>query len=153
MSLTPLLQRWFEMTRGDPVVIDRDDINHEANVNTWNFSPTEEEEPEITVAGVKAFVEAIIEERRARLQGQSMLFYCWHDFQARQLRFSLVSSAHGRLPFGCTVAPTGDLSSIVARVVNQDWLSPQYAVSVDDDDPVRDAPIVLPVFVLALDQA
>jgi hypothetical protein len=37
--------------------------------------------------------------RREKLSGNPpMLFHCcWHDAQTRQLRFSLVSAAHGRL--------------------------------------------------------
>jgi len=55
-----------------------------------------------------------------------MIFYCWHDFQVRQLRFSLVSKSHGRLPFGCETKQTTDLSSVIEQIVHGDWLNEQY---------------------------
>ena len=47
-----------------------------------------------------------------------MVLYWWHDRQAGQLRFSLVSAAHGRLPFGARVVPAPSV-----RAIAEDWLS------------------------------
>ena len=62
-----------------------------------------------------------------------MLFYCWHEAQTRQLRFSLVSAAHGRLPFGCAIDPGAELASIAADIVNQDWLNAEWGQAGPDD--------------------
>lgn len=44
-----------------------------------------------------------------------MTFYCWHDEQASQLRFSLVSASHGRLPFHTDIEVCKDLDYVAAR--------------------------------------
>jgi hypothetical protein len=80
-----------------------------------------------------------------------MLMYCWHDEQAGQLRLSLVSASHGRLPFGCEVAPVEDLGAVVRSFLGSpylggiDWseLRPSAADEVADDSP----PYVLPVWI------
>ena len=42
-----------------------------------------------------------------------MRFYCWHDAQAGQLRFSLVSAGLEPLPFGCPVESEAELGQVV----------------------------------------
>jgi hypothetical protein len=42
-----------------------------------------------------------------------MRFYCWHDTQAGQLRFSLVSACHAALPFECPIEPAADLAVVI----------------------------------------
>jgi len=76
---------------------------------------------------------------------QGMIFYCWHDRQARQLRFSLVSSAHGRLPFACEIEVT-DMAGVVGSIVQDDWLNPNWGQD-DGSDAKPRLPLALPVFV------
>ena len=78
-----------------------------------------------------------------------MLFYCWHEAQTRQLRFSLVSAAHGRLPFGCAVDPEAKLASIAADIVNQDWLNAEWGQA-GPDDICEEPALSLAVFVAHL---
>lgn len=120
MERASVLQRWFDMAKDDETLIDLDDINHEANSNLWHFSPTEAEQVDITAAGLCELIHAVLDARRAQLGGCAMRFYCWHDSQARQLRFSLVSQAHGRLPFRCEIRETDDPGEIATRV-HADW--------------------------------
>jgi len=92
----------------------------------YMFSPSEGEEHDLTVASVVAFVRFAIDDRREwllRHGGHVMRFYCWHDFQSRQLRLSLVSASHGRLPFGRVVEETGDLQRVIREIVDFDWLN------------------------------
>ena len=126
MTVTNVLHRWLEMAGHDEIVVDPADIVHEARANMWHFSPSDEESNQITVAGVEQFIGEIIKNRKANLNGREMLFYCWHDAQARQLRFSLISKSHNRLPFGCTVKQTFELSSVIEHIVHNDWLNDQY---------------------------
>ncbi|KHA76053.1 hypothetical protein NC77_26455 [Janthinobacterium lividum] len=136
------------MAKDDAVEIDPDDINHEAMTNMWSFSPTDEETPQIHAADIVAFIEELIAARSSALVGEEMLFYCWHDAQCRQLRFSLVSRSHGRLPFRSEVRETQDLSLIADRVVNGDWRNEDFMQAPSEEgDEQEQAPFILPVFV------
>ncbi|MCL2309076.1 MAG: hypothetical protein FWC42_02210 [Proteobacteria bacterium] len=153
MAESDILRRWLEEAGDDEILIDPEDINLEAAANTWSFSPPDDELNQITVAGVEHFINEIIEKRRARLNGQEMTFYCWHDFQTRQLRFGLVSKSHGRIPFRCEVEQTTELSSVIEQVVNDDWLNDQYFRCEADYEgyvECQETPFVLLVFVANL---
>ena len=151
MTLSTVLSNWLTMAKDDAVEIDPDDINHEARNNMWSFSPTDEETPQIHAADIVAFIGEVIAARRSALKGEDMLFYCWHDAQCRQLRFSLVSRSHGRLPFRCTLRETQDLALIAERVVNGDWRNENYMQAPSEDgDAQEPAPFVLPVFAVAV---
>ncbi|MDZ5633528.1 hypothetical protein [Janthinobacterium sp. GMG1] len=140
---------WLEMARSDEVLVDADDINHEANTNMWSFSPTEEETPQIHAADIVAFIGELIAACSSALIGEDMLFYCWHDAQCRQLRYSLVSRSHGRLPFRCELRETQDLALIADRVVNGDWRNEHYMQAPPEEgDEQEPAPFILPVFVI-----
>jgi hypothetical protein len=140
---------WLEMAQDDEVLVDPDDINHEAMTNMWSFSPTDEETPYIEAADIVEFIGQVIAARRSALAGEEMLLYCWHDAQCRQLRFSLVSRSHGRLPFRCALRETQDLSLIAERVVNGDWRNENYMQAPSEQgDEQEVAPFVLTVFVV-----
>lgn len=140
---------WLEMAQDDEVFIDADDINREAMENMWSFSPTDEETPQIEAADIVAFIRQVIAARRSALAGEQMLFYCWHDAQCRQLRFSLVSRSHGRLPFRREVRETQDLSLIADQVVNGDWRNGDVMQAPSEDGDAQEAPpFILPVFVV-----
>ena len=144
---------WLEMAQDDDVLIDPDDINHEAINNMCSFSPTEEETPQMHAADIVEFIEELIAARSSALVGENMLFYCWHDAQCRQLRYSLVSRSHGRLPFRCELRETQDLALIADRVVNGDWRNEHYMQAPSDDgDEQEQVPFVLPVFVVPVPQ-
>ena len=144
---------WFAMAKGDSVEIDPDNINHEAMSNLWSFSPTEEETPQIHAADIVESIGELIAARSSALVGEEMLFYCWHDAQCRQLRYSLVSRSHGRLPFRCELRETQDLALIADRVVNGDWRNEHYMQAPSDDGDEQEAvPFVLPVFVVPVPQ-
>ncbi|WP_409026333.1 hypothetical protein OX462_14220 [Janthinobacterium sp. SUN098] len=148
MTLSTVLSHWLTMAKDDAVEIDPDDINHEARTNMWSFSPTDEETPQIHAADIVAFIGEVIAARSSALAGEDMLFYCWHDAQCRQLRFSLVSRSHGRLPFRCALRETQDLSLIAERVVNGDWRNEHYMQAPSKDgDAQEPEPFILPVFV------
>ncbi|WP_257572372.1 hypothetical protein [Janthinobacterium sp. UMAB-60] len=151
MMISTVLTNWLTVAKDDPVEIDPDDISHEARTNMWSFSPTDEETPQIHAADIVAFIGEVIAARRSALAGEAMLFYCWHDAQCRQLRFSLVSRSHGRLPFRCALQETQDLSLIAERVVNGDWRNEAFMQAPSEDgDEQEQVPFVLPVFVVAV---
>lgn len=149
MIHSTVINNWLAMAKDDAVEIDPDDINHEATSNMWSFSPTDEETPQIHAAEIVEFIGEVIAARRSALAGEEMLLYCWHDAQCRQLRFSLVSRSHGRLPFRCALRETQDLSLIADRVVNGDWRNEHYMQAPSEQgDEQEIAPFVLPVFVV-----
>ena len=153
MIHSTVVSSWLTMAKDDLVEIDPDNINHEAISNMWSFSPTDEETPQIHAAEIVEFIEELIAARSSALVGEEMLFYCWHEAQCRQLRFSLVSRSHGRLPFRCELRETQDLALIAERVVNGDWRNEHYMQAPSDDgDEQEAASFVLPVFVVAVPQ-
>ncbi|HEU4818667.1 hypothetical protein [Janthinobacterium sp.] len=148
MTLSTVLSNWLAMAKDDAVEIDPDNINHEARTNMWSFSPTDEETPQIHAADIVEFIGEVIAARRSAVKGEDMLLYCWHDAQCRQLRFSLVSRSHGRLPFRCALRETQDLALIAERVVNGDWRNEDFMQAPSEEgDELEPAPFVLPVFV------
>lgn len=54
---------WLEMAQDDDVLIDPDDINHEAINNMCSFSPTEDETPQIHAADIVEFIGELIAAR------------------------------------------------------------------------------------------
>ncbi|MDR3157538.1 MAG: hypothetical protein LBU11_00695 [Zoogloeaceae bacterium] len=156
MSASPVFSRWLEIVRADEeITVCPEDINHEAVSNLYCFSPGEEEDPEINTSAVQNFLRLVIENRKELLQkikGPQMLFYCWHDAQCRQLRFSMVSASHDRLPFGCPLRRTDDLQEIVDATVN-DWLNPEYFKNPDTEPDEKEVPFVLDVFVISFSNA
>lgn len=140
------------MAEDDAIVVDPEDINHEALANMWCFSPGEDAASDVRPEDLAHFVGQVLEARRRRLAADGhapMWFYCWHDAQTRQLRFSLVSVAHGRLPFRGPIQQGAALLAIAERAVHGDWFNPQWGL-VPDSGMADDEPSPLPVFVAHL---
>lgn len=115
---------WLDLAKNSEITIDGDDIDHEAHDNLWGFSPADDQLARIDRHSVARFINEIIRYRQDSLRSVAsgkLLFYCWHDAMARQLRFSLVSISHGRLPFGCKLKKTSDVLDVVDMAVERDW--------------------------------
>jgi len=124
LALNPFID-WLPEVTADPVVVCPNDIGAEARGNLWSFSLSANQAAAVCVADVIRFAGQVAEARRAWLAthkvGQ-MVLYWWHDDQAGQLRFSLVSAVHARLPFGCKLVAAKNLDSIV-----QQWLGSPHS--------------------------
>ena len=101
------------------------DAREEAQENLFYFGLTGAELASCTAPVVEAGLAAVLAGKRQQLlalRGDSyaMQFYCWHDAQASQLRFSLVSAA-APLPFGCPLQLV-ELSVVVQQFLSQDYL-------------------------------
>jgi hypothetical protein len=108
---------WLAEVVADPVVVQPDDIEFEARGNLWTFSLSPEQTVAVSVADVEEFAVGVVDGRKASLSARRaapMVMYWWHDAQAAQLRFSMVSVAHGRLPFGCAVVTAASLSAVAS---------------------------------------
>jgi hypothetical protein len=115
MSTNPF-PKWLSEVVADKIVIALDDINTEAQGNMWSFSLTPEQAAVIAPDQIEAFVQEVVAARGKQLSAlgsESMLFYCWHDEMAAQLRFSLVSTSHAILPFSRPIERVADLDSVV----------------------------------------
>lgn len=154
MTANPFLDCLPEVS-ADEVIAAPDDIWSEARGNLWSFSITAQQAATLGIEEVTSFVHAVAAARGRRLSARGsapMLFYCWHDEQAVQLRFSLVSASHDRLPFGCAVAKTDGLDSIVSSFLSSPYHDgiPQSAMSEAGPDSKDNPEVVLPVWVLSL---
>jgi len=84
-----------------------DVLFEEANENLFYLGPTGFELALLTAPNVEKWLHAVLAGKRWQLLAQRgrhypMQFYCWHDAQASQLRFSLISAA-AALPFSCAL--------------------------------------------------
>jgi hypothetical protein len=96
---------WLDEVSADPIEFSDVDVVREARANQWSFSISPQLAKTLKVADIDAFLIALVDARERQLLdhhgGRRMIFYCWFDGQASQLRFSLVSACHGQIPFGC----------------------------------------------------
>lgn len=123
MNANPFAE-WLQDIADEPVSVQPGDINAEAQENLRWFSLSAELAAVVTAADVEAFASKVADARRRWLslhQATPMVLYWWHDRQAGQLRFSLVSAVHGRLPFGAHV-----ILAINLRTIAEEWLKSPY---------------------------
>ena len=107
---------WLTDVAADPVVTLPEDAIAEARGNLWTFGLNDTQLADVTAADVEEFVRNVVSARSRWLaeQGVSpMRFYCWHDAQASQLRFSLISDGKTAQPFGCPIEEVADLNTVV----------------------------------------
>ena len=120
----------------------------------WVWGCLDADDPALNMASVSQFILEVIENRRSALHASaspSMRFYCWIDALAGQLRFSLVSTAHGRLPFGCQIVETTDIGNIVQLYLNLCLCLPEWVAPVTwDEEEEMNKPFVLSVFAVTL---
>lgn len=100
-------------------------VQEEARENLFYFALLESEMSLCTAPALEAWLEAVLTGKRQQLQQQRgrrypMQFYCWHDAQASQLRFSLVA-ATALLPFACPIRLV-ESSVVVQEFIAQECL-------------------------------
>lgn len=139
------LPGWLAEIAADSVAVHADNIGIEASANMWSISLSPEQTEAVSAAEVEEFVRAIAVARGKWLAAHGkgpMTLYCWHDEQAGQLRFSLVSASHGRVPFGCEVVPVEDLAAVVRGFLDSPYLSgiPWSDLRLLTTDDVEDIP-------------
>jgi len=97
------------------------DALEEAHENLFYLETAESELSLGAAPALETWLTAVVAGKRQQLQQQrggcAMQFYCWHDAQASQLRFSLVAAA-APLPFGCPVRLV-ELSVVVQAFLTQ----------------------------------
>lgn len=109
---------WLPKVVADPIHVDESEegLNAEALANLWGFGFSSEELRGVSEEDVEGFVRAVEEARERqileRFGGRPMAFYCWVDEMLGELRLSIVSASHGRLPFGKPPEIVEDLAEI-----------------------------------------
>jgi hypothetical protein len=153
--MTDLLASLLPDALAQPLCIS-DKVLEEARENLFYFGPAESELPSLTAPSVEAWLHAVLASKRRQLLAKRghhypMQFYCWHDAQASQLRFSLVSAA-AALPFGCALRLV-ELSAVVQEFLAQEYLVFDVNLFNPDSDAARLASVqaapeafVLPVW-------
>jgi hypothetical protein len=101
------------------------EVLEEAQENMFYLGLAEAELPLYTAPVIEAGLATVLAGKREQLLAQrgssyAMQFYCWHDAQASQLRYSLVSAA-AALPFGCPLRLV-ELSVVVQEFLTQEYL-------------------------------
>ncbi len=119
---------WIDEVASDKLTVDPTDMVTEGQSNLWSFTLPSDDASARDHKIIERFIEQVIDARCSVLRERgapsgSMRFYCWHDEMAAQLRFSLVSACHEKLPFGCIVDPVPELVRIVESFVS----SPNHA--------------------------
>ena len=120
---------WLAEVVSDMLVTDDSvgGLEREAMGNLWAFSISQDQSRAVTGADVLVFLSAVGQARDRQIRerfgaARTMVFYCWFEEQSSQLRLSLVSARHNRLPFGAQSEVTDDLG----RVVRQFLRSPYH---------------------------
>src|SRR5688572_14895667 len=82
------------------------DLDTEITENLWLISMSAEDRSLLTLDDLLKFYAQLIANRASQVKAASkhgMIFYTWHDAQASQLRFCLISDFHPKLPFGAEI--------------------------------------------------
>lgn len=152
MTIPQFFEMLAEIDAAD-IVIDPNG-NTEPNGNLCCISLSRAQADTLNPEDITRFVLNAVDrfdaKRRAVAHDHKMLFYCWVDTMAGQLRFSVVSSQP--LPFVCDTRVIPDLSVIARHLLACPWLDgiPFGELEPADDSPATDETQTLDVFVLDL---
>lgn len=149
MALNPFIE-WLEEVAADPVVIRPDSIEAEAHGNLWSFALSPEQRAVVSVAEVARFASEVATARSAWLRSRNaspMTLHWWHDAPAGQLRFSLVSAAHKRLPFDCGTVAAPFLEAVIEKWLNSPSLHAIPFSELQPDSPEQQETPGVPLLV------
>ena len=109
-----------------------DDLDSELKNNTWLISMSKDERNKLSVDALVNFFDHVVENRLLQLRSMArMHFYVWHDHQASQLRFSLISDFHKSLPFQSKIIKT-PLNVIVSNFLKSEALIPDDNLNISE---------------------
>ena len=130
MAAVPPLLAQLAQAQSYPLYVgpSTSDLFYEAQGNLRAFTTSQMEANTLQVQDVVKALHNIIAIREQQLFEQHgnthpMVFYCWVDKQAGQLRFSLVSAFHQKLPFSCTVKIVEQLADVVSAFLHSPYLN------------------------------
>jgi hypothetical protein len=149
---TPPMWPGFQEALDDPIVVGStaDDLNREIKANTWWLSVPDDIRATMSRNDVARFLEALMRDRSAQIRRMKathgMIFYVWFDELAAQLRFSLISDVHERLPFGCSIRLLLSPDTIIDAFLQSgggylpwaDFVEPDPSTSLELDEAADD---------------
>lgn len=98
-----------------------DELTKELDSNCWWINGSAEQIRSLSLQEWTDYIWRLIGDRRDQLVKSGvaidLIFYCWHDEQAGQLRFNLINSNHHKLPFGAKYEFV-ELASVLEPFVN-----------------------------------
>lgn len=125
-------------------------VDEEESKNTWCLGMSSERARTTPTAELVHFLEAVVQDRDRQLRARygnkhPMLFYCWVDEMAGQLRFSLISGENPRPPFGCDINIVSNSTIIVEQFLHLTTLdgipwSELHEVSPDEEEDEEEPP-------------
>jgi hypothetical protein len=88
--------------------------------NMWAISFTERCATKVTKEELVTFIDSLLRARgeQVSILGYPATFYMWHDAQAAQLCFNILSGHRTRLPFGSMVELQNGIDSILEEFLN-----------------------------------
>ena len=82
-----------------------DEFQKEFDRNCWHINGSKEEVQSLNLDEWKSYLRHLIHDRQEQLNKSSvktdLVIYFWHDEQAGQLRFNVITANHSKLPFAC----------------------------------------------------
>lgn len=98
-----------------------DEIEKEIDHNCWWISGSVEQIQSLSLNEWEDYIHKLIADRVNQLNASkvsvNLIFYCWYDEFAGQLRFNVINSNHKRLPFGCNYKPV-PLEGVIRPFIN-----------------------------------
>lgn len=137
----------------DELIINKDDLSgmEEAQDNLWYIHLGSEQLKNLSVEVLCGFLLEVLDQRETQLRMQCglsypMLFYCWVDELAGQLRFSIVRDSPAGLPFKCSLRRVSHLEKIVEQYLASPYLDgiSWEEIDLNTDDSFWDESVTIP---------
>lgn len=132
------------------------DLYKETENNTWSISISEDLALKITVEDFMNFFDKVIFNRQKQIRGSNgqneMFFYAWFDGFSGQVKFSLISCIHQKLPFGCEIQILNELNPVIQEFLTYSQHDGIEIIE-DDTEDIQDEEehdYILPVFLLKI---
>ena len=110
-----MLNNWLSELRDEISIIESTELNKEAHENMYTFTISEHNFKEWGLDSIQKFILDCRDLYISHKPNIPMKFYSWFDEQAGQLRISMVSSSHNKLPFRGKIQNC-DLSVLLSNI-------------------------------------
>jgi len=122
MTLHFVITHWLLELESELNLIKSSDINEEANANLFTFAMSALTSVPPSTEQIEDFISKCFQIYRAKNNGLAMVFYCWLDEQAGQIRTSAISASHNKLPFRCNLKSCSSSELAFSIKVNESGL-------------------------------
>ncbi len=109
------LQTWLDELTEEVEINFSTDVGEQAIANMITFGLSEANLESWGKESVRDFITGCHDLHQIKCAGHTMLFYCWYDEQAGQIRCSAISAIHKTPPFACELQLV-DLDVLVNKI-------------------------------------